>query len=51
MKRAIVAVLAIAVSERRQQIVIFAQRSSHGGKHGGFGHRGMGMIFKKLDLT
>ncbi len=50
MKRAIVAILAIAVLSVGA-IVIFAQRSSHGGKHGGFGHRGMGMIFKKLDLT
>jgi len=50
MKRAIVAILAIAVASVGA-IVIFAQRSSHGGKHEGFGHRGMGMIFKKLDLT
>ena len=50
MKRATVAILAIAVLGVGA-IVIFSQRSSHGGKHGGFGHRGMGIIFKKLDLT
>jgi Spy/CpxP family protein refolding chaperone len=50
MKRAIVTIIAIAVLSVGA-IVIFAQRSGPGGKHGGSGHRGMGMIFKKLDLT
>lgn len=50
MKKVIVAILAVVVLSVGA-IVIIAQRSGHGGKHGGFGHRGMGMIFKKLDLT
>ncbi len=49
MKKAIVAVLGVLVIGIGA-FVVFAQRSE-GGKRGGFGHRRMGMIFKKLDLT
>ncbi len=43
---AIIGVLVIGVGA----IVLFAQKSE-GGRRGGFGQQGIGMIFKKLELT